>query len=71
MHNTRRLLFVMPKAHGNLGRFQSAVIPFSGKGVSQAESGLSVGKGCYRQLSFSGLGHAPALALRGATSGFP
>ncbi len=36
--NTRRLLFVMPRAYGNLGRFQSAVIPFSGKGRYQAET---------------------------------
>lgn len=29
---------------------------------------MSGDKGCYRQLSFSGLGHAPALALIGVTS---
>ena len=42
--NTRRLLFVMPRAHGNLGRFQSVGIPFSGKGVSRAQSGEVVGR---------------------------
>jgi hypothetical protein len=29
---------------------------------------IAGGKGCFRQLSFSGLGHVPALALMGATS---
>jgi hypothetical protein len=31
LHNTRRLLFVMPRARGNMGRFQSAATPLSGK----------------------------------------
>ncbi len=35
---TRRLLFVMPRAHGNLGCFQSAVIPLPRRGVYQADS---------------------------------
>ena len=45
--NTRRLLFVMPRAHGNLGRFQSAVIPFSGNGVLRAKSCPGCTEGCF------------------------
>jgi hypothetical protein len=37
-------------------------------GVFRSSSGLSGGKGSYRQLSLSGLGHEPALATMGVSS---
>ncbi len=39
--------------------------------MGAAATEITVGKGCYRQLSFSGLIRAPALALLGATSECP
>jgi hypothetical protein len=38
---------------------------------ARISSPIACGKGCFGQLSFSGLGHAPALALTGATPGLP